>query len=110
MTLSSVTGAEAFGSASFATPYGGLGAELAVSFDPLNPFDANSGRWITPSGGITWGAKADVGSVGVRYSNTRIGLGFDGHIRTADASGIATGTYGSQQVDPKSLYRRLLNN
>jgi len=40
-------------------------------------------RWITTSAGVGEGAKANFGSVGVRYSNSRIGIGFDGKIRIA---------------------------
>lgn len=80
MTLSSTVGTEFFGGADFATPIGGLTGEISYSHDFTQKWD-NQNRSITTSGGITWGAKANAGSVGGRYSNTRIGVGFDGRFR-----------------------------
>ncbi|MDG4950157.1 hypothetical protein NLM59_04415 [Weeksellaceae bacterium KMM 9724] len=46
--------------------------------------DGRQNRWITTSMGATWGMRANAGSAGIRYSNTRLGVGFEGRFRFAN--------------------------
>ncbi|MDR2121692.1 MAG: hypothetical protein LBP34_01070 [Flavobacteriaceae bacterium] len=102
MTLNTVVGAEAFVGGGVSTPLGGISGEGSISFDLSKPFNTNYPRWITGSAGVTWGAKVHV-SGGVRYSNTRVGIGFDGNVRVADASGLVTGKQGNTVSQPIRL-------
>lgn len=82
MTLDSTVGSSAYIGGDLATPKGGLRGSISIS-EAGNLTDINN-RWITTSVGPAYGAKKSL-QLGVEWSNTRVGIGFDGKVRTANA-------------------------
>jgi RHS repeat-associated protein len=82
LTLDSVVGTEAYIKGGI-TPGIGINGGYSVSFDPGNPFGGDYPRWHTTTGGVSLGASTPYLGAGLTYSNTRIGIGFDGKFRFA---------------------------
>ncbi|MDD3773276.1 MAG: RHS repeat-associated core domain-containing protein, partial [Weeksellaceae bacterium] len=82
MTLDSTVGSSLYGGGDIATPIGGVRGSVSIS--EAGNFTNFNNRWVTVNGGAAWGVKGS-GQGGVEWSNTRVGVGFDGKARVANA-------------------------